>query len=411
MSLEPLLFLAHRLPYPPNKGDKVRSHHFLKHLASRYRVFLGTFVDDPADWQHLPAARALCAELHVQPLRRWSAPASGAVALLSGEPLTLPHFRSRALAHWVRRVVEHERISRAFVFSSAMAQYAIGLPGLRSVVDFVDMDSAKWADYASRRFWPASALYRREARRLLDYEKTVAARAAASVFVTDEETRRFLAEAPDCAPRVSTIRNGVDSDYFSPAQQFASPFPAGERAVVFTGSMDYWPNMDAAVWFVREVMPLLRAQDDRLRFYIVGMNPGVAVRALAEHAGTIITGRVADVRPYLEHARVVVAPLRVARGIQNKVLEAMAMARPVVASATCATALSARAGVDLEVASTGAEFAAKVRALIDSPDARAMGARARTRVLGDYVWPASFAQLEALLEGESRVAAAEVLAR
>ncbi|HYX66329.1 MAG TPA: sugar transferase, partial [Burkholderiales bacterium] len=123
MSLEPLLFLAHRLPYPPNKGDKVRSHHFLKHLASRYRVFLGTFVDDPADWQHLPAARALCAELHVQPLRRWSAPASGAVALLSGEPLTLPHFRSRALAHWVRRVVEHERISRAFVFSSAMAQY------------------------------------------------------------------------------------------------------------------------------------------------------------------------------------------------------------------------------------------------------------------------------------------------
>ena len=408
--MEPLLFLAHRLPYPPNKGDKVRSHHFLKHLAHRYRVFLGTFIDDPADWQHVAAVRALCAGVQVQPLRRWAAPASGAAALLRGEPFTLPYFRSRSLMHWVRGVVERERISRAFVFSSAMAQYVMDIPGLRTIVDFVDLDSAKWADYASRRRWPASALYRREARRLLEHEKAVAARAAAGVFVTDEETRRFLAEMPQCAGRVSTIRNGVDSDYFSPAHRFASPFPAGERAIVFTGSMDYWPNMDAAVWFVREVMPLLRQQDGRLRFYIVGMNPGVAVRALAEHAATVITGRVADVRPYLQHAGVVVAPLRVARGIQNKVLEAMAMGRPVVASATCAAALCARAGVDLEVANSAPEFAAKVRALMQAPDARAMGERARERVLGDYVWPASFAQLEALLEGESPVPAG-VLAR
>ena len=411
MSMEPLLFLAHRLPYPPNKGDKVRSYHFLKHLARRYRVFLGTFIDDPADWQHLAAVRALCAGINVQPRRRWTGAASGAVALLGGEPLTLPYFRSRALAHWVRRVVERERVKRAFAFSSPMAQYVIDLAGLRTIVDFVDMDSAKWDDYASRRRWPASALYRREARRLLVYEKAVAARAAASVFVTDDETRRFVAEAPECAARVSTIRNGVDSDYFSPAQSFASPFRPGERAIVFTGSMDYWPNMDAAVWFVREVMPLLRRRDDRLRFYIVGMNPGVAVRALAEHAATVITGRVADVRPYLQHAAVVVAPLRVARGIQNKVLEAMAMGRPVVASATCAAALSALPGADLEVASTGAEFAAKVLALVYSPDARDMGARARARVLDDYVWPGSFAQLESLLDGASPAGPSEALAR
>ena len=409
--MEPLLFLAHRLPYPPNKGDKVRSHHFLKHLARRHRVFLGTFVDDRADWPHVAPATALCAEAHVRPLRRWKAPASAAAALLRGEPLTLPYFGSRSLAQWVRRTVERERISRAFVFSSAMAQYVMDVPGLRTVVDFVDMDSAKWADYAPRRPWPASALYRREARRLLDYEKAVAARAAASIFVTDEEARRFVAEAPQCAARVSAIRNGVDGDYFSPAQRFASPFPAGKRAIVFTGSMDYWPNMDAAVWFVREVMPLLRRQDERLHFYIVGMNPGVAVRALAEHAGTTITGRVADVRPYLQHAEVVVAPLRVARGIQNKVLEAMAMARPVVVSATCAAALCARPGVDVEVAASASEFAAKVRALIGSANARAMGERARARVLDDYVWRASFAQLDALLDNDYVAPAPEALTR
>ncbi|HEX4926459.1 MAG TPA: TIGR03087 family PEP-CTERM/XrtA system glycosyltransferase [Burkholderiales bacterium] len=398
MKREPLLFLAHRLPYPPNKGDKVRSHNFLKHLAARYRVFLGTFVDDPADWPYVGPARALCAGTQVQELARWTRPASGASAFLRGEPVTLPYFRSRALLQWVREVVEHERIERAFVYSSSMAQYVMGLPQLRSVVDFVDMDSAKWADYAALRSWPASALYRREARRLLDFEKEVAAHAAASVFVTEEEARRFSAEIGDRSARVCAIRNGVDSDYYSPAHRFASPFAPGERAIVFTGAMDYWPNIDAVVWFAREVMPRLR--DRGLRFYVVGMNPDSTVRALAEEAGTVITGRVADVRPYLQHAEVVVAPLRVARGIQNKVLEAMAMGKAVVASANSAAALSARPGTEIEVAGEAADFAAKVLALVGSHEARIVGERARARVLSDYVWRASFAQLDALLEGE-----------
>lgn len=399
--MEALLFLAHRLPYPPNKGDKVRSHHFLAHLATRYRVYLGTFVDDPADWQHVGAVRELCAGVDVHPLARWSRPASGASALLRGEPITLPYFRSRALLQWARRVVEQERISQAFVFSSSMAQYVMDVPGLRTVVDFVDMDSAKWADYASRRRWPASALYRREARCLLDYEKAVARRAAASIFVTEEETRRFVAELPHCASRVHAIGNGVDSDYYSPNQRLASPFAAGERAVVFTGAMDYWPNIDAVVWFVREVMPLLRRTDPALRFYVVGMNPSAEVRALAEHAATIITGRVADVRPYLEHARVVVAPLRVARGIQNKILEAMAMAKPVVTSAACAGALYARSGRELEVAHDATDFAAKVRALMDPRRGRSMGTAARERVLREYTWPARYAELDMLLENDA----------
>lgn len=396
--MEPLLFLAHRLPYPPNKGDKVRSFHFLRHLARRYRVFLGTFVDDPADWQHVAAVRALCADLDVQPLARWSQPASGARALLRGEPFTLPYFRSRALLQWVRGVVAGAGISRAFVFSSSMAQYVTDFPGLRAVVDFVDMDSAKWADYASRRSWPASALYRREARCLLDFEKAVAERAAASIFVTGEEAGRFVAATAHCAARVHTIRNGVDSDHYAPSHGFASPFPAGERAIVFTGAMDYWPNIDAVVWFAREVLPLLRRDDATLRFYVVGMNPDVAVRALAERSATVITGRVADVRPYLQHAGVVVAPLRVARGIQNKVLEAMAMGKAVVASASSAAALSAQPGVELETAVDAAQFADKVLALLDPTRAQEIGARARERVLRDYVWPASFALLDGLLE-------------
>lgn len=396
--MEPLLFLAHRLPFPPNKGDKVRSYHFFKHLTSRYRVHLGTFIDDAADWEHVAAVRAMCAEVHVEAIGPWSWCAGSARALLNGEPLTLPCFRSASLQRWAREVVAREKIGRVLAFSSPMAQYLPGLPGLHTVVDFVDMDSAKWGEYALRRHWPASAFYRREARRLQAFEHAAAQRAHASIFVTDEEARRFLAQARDCAERVVTIRNGVDSDYFSPAHEFAPPFASGERAVVFTGAMDYWPNVDAVVWFAGEVLPKLRQHDASVRFYVVGMNPDFAVRALASDPGTVVTGRVADVRPYLRHAHVVVAPLRVARGIQNKVLEAMAMAKAVIATPACVAGLSARADTELQVAADAQDFATKVQTLMEPVRAREMGRRARARVLRDYAWPSSFSLLDAVLE-------------
>ena len=396
--MEPLLYLAHRLPYPPNKGDKVRSYHFLRHLASRYRVFLGTFIDDPVDWQHLDAVRELCADLYVEPLVPWMKRATVGTAFLRGEPLSLPYFRSQSLRRWAREVTVRERIGRVFAFSSPMAQYLPELPAVRTVVDFVDMDSAKWGEYAARRGWPASALYRREAQRLQAFERATAQRADASLFVTDEEAQRFLAQAPECAERVITIRNGVDSEFFSPTHSYESPFAADEPAIVFTGALDYWPNGDAAVWFTREVLPQLRRHDPSLRFYVVGTDPDATVKELAGDPGIVVTGRVADVRPYLHHARVVVAPLRVVRGTQNKVLEAMAMARPVVATPVCATAVEASPGVELEVADDAHAFAGKVRALLQPERAAELGRRARERVLRDYAWSASFNRLDAALE-------------
>ena len=396
--MDSLIFLAHRLPYPPNKGDKVRSYHFLKHLAERYRLFLGTFVDDPSDWKHVEALRPLCADIQVDAIVPWSKRARSATAFLSGEALTLPYFRSRKLRKWVEEIVPREHVTRAFAFSSPMAQYVLDLPQVRCFVDFVDMDSAKWGDYALRRPWPVSALYKREALRLLAYERDVAARAEASIFVTEEEVKLFRKEVPGCAGRVVAIRNGVDSEYFSPSRNFESPFAPGERPIVFTGAMDYWPNIDAVMWFAREVLPRVRSRDPSVRFYVVGMNPDSSVRALASDPAAIVTGRVDDVRPYLQHARVVVAPLRVARGIQNKVLEAMAMAKPIVVAAASAVALSVRQGVELEVASEAHEFASKVLALMDPVRGGRMGNLARSRVLKDYAWPASLNLLDALLE-------------
>lgn len=394
--MEPLLFLAHRLPYPPNKGDKVRSWHFLQHLAGRYRVFLGTFIDDAADWPHVDTLRSICAEVHVEMIAAWPQKARSIGAFLSGEALSLSYFRSRRLAAWAAQTVRRHAVRRAFVYSSPMAQYALDLPELTSLVDFVDMDSAKWGDYAMRRDWPASSLYGREARCLFAYERQVAARAQASVFVTEAEARHFRSSAPECAERVVAIGNGVDSEHFSPAHSFPSPFAPGEQPVVFTGAMDYWPNVDAVLWFARDVLPSIQREQPSARFYIVGMNPDPSVRALMNGAVTV-TGRVPDVRPYLQHAAVVVAPLRVARGIQNKVLEAMAMAKPVVASTASAAALSARPGIDLAVGSDAESFAAATLSAMQPPRAQRMGEQARARVLSDYAWRTSLRQLDALI--------------
>jgi len=396
--MESLLFLAHRLPYPPNKGDKVRSYHFLKHLAQRYRVFAGTFVDDPADWQHVDVLRSFCADVHVEALVPWSKRALSATGFLSGEALSLPYFRSRDLRTWVEDVARREGVRRAFAYSSPMAQYILDLPDARCIVDFVDMDSAKWGEYAQRRSWPVSAVYEREAQRLLAYEREVARRAQASLFVTDEEAALFRKESPGCADRVVAVRNGVNSDYFAPSADCASPFAPDERPVVFTGAMDYWPNVDAVVWFAREVLPEIRKHDPAVRFYVVGMNPDSAVRALASDTAATVTGRVDDVRPYLQHARVVVAPLRVARGIQNKVLEAMAMKKAVVVTPAAAAGLSARPGAELEIAAEARQFAVKVLELLDPVRAEAMGGLARSRVLTDYGWAASLTMLDELLE-------------
>jgi len=402
--MESILYLAHRLPFPPNKGDKVRSYHFLKHLAGRYRVFLGTFVDDPLDWKHVKDVERLCAEMHIEALPTWKKRARSIGGLLQGQALTQGCYRSRHLREWAGEVIARQRITRAFVFSSPMAQYVLDVPAVRTFVDMVDMDSAKWAAYARRRPWPVSAVYKREATRLLAYEREIAARSEASIFVTREEATLFRDAAPEIAAKVATIGNGVDSTYFSPSPSpaSASPFASGERPIVFTGAMDYWPNVDAVSWFARDMLPQIRARDQSARFYIVGMNPATAVQALASDPAVVVTGRVDDVRPFLEHAGAIVAPLRVARGIQNKVLEAMAMAKAVVVTPTVAAGMTAAVGVELETASDASEFTEKVLGLLQDPErANRMGALGRSRVLRDYTWPASYARLDALLERDA----------
>jgi sugar transferase (PEP-CTERM/EpsH1 system associated) len=395
--VEPLLFLSHRVPVPPNKGDKIRSHHMLRALAERYRVFLGTFVDDPADRPHLPLLSQWCAQVKVVNLHRKWARVRSLRGLIRRQALTLPYYFNHELAQWVREAVEHNSIRKALVFSSGMAQYLDLVPDVEAVIDFVDVDSMKWAQYGLRKPWPLSAIYQREAERLLAYERRVASRATAACFVSADEEDLFKRAAPECASKTLAVTNGVDTDYFSPTSGDGSPYPAGVRAIVFTGAMDYWPNIDGVSWFCRSVLPRIRAQAGDVRFYIVGMNPTPVVRKLARDGLIIVTGRVDDVRPYLHHARLAVVPLNIARGVQNKVLEAMSMGLPVVASTPAVTGLFVERGVEVHVADDAEAFARSSLQVLNGAGVASMAAAARARVLSSYSWSANLAPLQRVL--------------
>ena len=401
--MDELLYLVHRIPYPPNKGDKIRSYHLLQHLAQRFKVHVGAFIDDSNDWQYTEAlAQMAGGEVKLLALNPRLATLKSAAGLLTGEPLTLPYYRARQMQRWVDDLLATRPITRALVYSSSMAQYVMQHTRLHRVIDFVDIDSDKWRQYAEKKTWPMNWVYRREARTLFDYERRVTHAFAASAFVSEAEAALFKRLAPDCADKVFGFSNGVDTDYFSPSLTFSSPYPAGEQVLVFTGAMDYWANVDAVTWFARDIFPAVKRAHPEAAFYIVGTRPTSEVQALVQHSGVTVTGAVADTRPYIAHAAMAVAPLRIARGIQNKILEAMAMAKPTVVTEQALEGIDAQAGRDLLLASDSAAFSAQCIALLTQPNP-ALGQAARNRVVTGYSWARHLASIDRALNAESVV--------
>ena len=397
--MDHLLFLTHRIPYPPNKGDKIRSYHLLKHMAQHYHVHLGTFIDDEDDWQYVDKVKALCGETYFGKLNPATARYGSLTAMLTGRPLTLDYYRDAGLRRWVADLLEQHPVDRFLVFSSAMAQFVPPRAVGTRVIDFVDIDSDKWAQYADKKSWPMNLVYRREARKLLDYERRIAGEFDASLFVSQTEARMFRTMAPEHAHKIAAFTNGVDTDYFSPDHVLENPYTPDEQAIVFTGAMDYWPNVDAVDWFAREIFPGVRRNHPAAVFYIVGSKPSVQVQALARLPGVKVTGRVEDVRPYIAHARLAVAPLRIARGIQNKVLEAMAMASTVVVTPQALEGICATPGAELLLAADSSDFTATVNAQLARPNS-AIGGAARALVIAHYGWTSNLASVDRCFSAE-----------
>lgn len=384
-----IMFLAHRVPWPPDRGDRIRSWHLLRHLAARAPVHLLAFSDDGTD---RPCPIPLASQTIVQ--RRIGRVEGVLRALVTGRPVSLAMFDSPLLRAHVRHLLDRHPIDTIFAFSGQMAQFVPPHPRPRFIMDFVDVDSAKFDSYAQGAGPATRWLHAREGRLLGAFERAVARGADASLFVSAAEAALFRArggsEAGGFEDRVHAIGNGIDLDHFRPA-----PF-AHEGLVVFTGQMDYPPNIDAVCSFARTVFPRLRAKVPDARFAIVGRNPARAVAALARDPGVIVTGAVPDVRPWIARASAVVAPLGIARGIQNKVLEAMATGRPVVASPAAAEGLEP--GEGLIVADLPAMASELADLLGDAARCERLGAAARSHVEARYRWDARLAPLDALLD-------------
>ena len=391
-----LIFICHRIPWPPNKGEKIRSWNVIQHLRRDFEVHLGCVVDDPADMAHVDRLREVCASVGAFPINRSRQKIRALLNARPGKPLMPDFYHSPALRRWVDETMARTPMDIVYIYTVAMAPYALHLnrPGL--ILDAVDIDSEKWTEYAATSRLPMRAVWAREGRTLLAYERFAASRCDTIVFVSEPEARRFMELAPEVAAKTDWVENGVDLARFSPALEFASPFTGGVP-FVFTGNMDYWPNADAVIWFANEVMPRLRAVVPAAEFWIVGANPAPAVQALALLPGVQVTGRVADTRPYVAHATACVCPLRIARGIQNKVLEGMAMGRPVIASPAAFEGVRAAPGRDLLVADDVEGFLAAISSVLAGQH-RELGEAGRAAMEAGYAWPQVMGRMDRWLK-------------
>lgn len=397
----PLLLLVQRIPFPPDKGEKIRSYNIVRYFSERYDVYLGTCIDDPADVAHIETLRAMVRELHVEQISKASGWTHAVLHWLAGAPLSFGFFRRAGLGCWVEDVMARVNPKVAICFSSNIMHPLMQAPLRPPVIiaDFVDVDSQKWRDYVPTKSLATRWIFQAEARRTHAQEARLGAASSAITFVTDEETALFAKLHPELAAKSHAVSNGVDLASFNPDIAHPKPEGMGNHAVVFTGRMDYWPNVDAVVWFAQNVMPKLRQSLPDAQFYIVGGAPNATVQALANQPGVIVTGRVPDVQPYLQHGLAAVAPMQIARGIQNKVLEALAMAKPTIVSQEALTGVNAPVGEAVLRADTAAQWHDAIVSLAQDPaKCQALSQAGRHFVQSHFAWSAKLARMDALLK-------------
>jgi sugar transferase (PEP-CTERM/EpsH1 system associated) len=386
-----ILFICHRLPHPPNRGGKIRPYHMIRHLSGRHRVTVASLAASDEELREGEGLLRLGVEVIAEllpPATRWR---HAVAALPTTTPSSAAYFWSPALR---RRILDAAGtgFDVVMVHCAFVGPYAARVPARLRIMDFGDLDSAKWGSYARQRRLPLSLGYALEARKLRRLEARLASTFDRITVTTPGEGTTFATLGVNRPCRV--IPNGVDTSYFQPR---LDPGPAA-RTLVFLGRMDYFPNVDGIGWFVREVLPLVRRRAPDVELRIVGSSPVSAVRRLARDRGVTVTGSVPDVRPYMHDAALSIAPLRIARGTQNKILESMAMGLPVVATSAAAGGIQAQRGRHLLAADDPSAFADSVVALLqDQARRRDLVTAARRDVLAAHAWPASMQLLDDLI--------------
>lgn len=401
-----IIYLCHRVPFPPNKGERIRTFHQIEYLHRRghdLTVFAPLF--DPGDQDNLRAMETRsCTRTHAA-----QAPGRLALisALLSGQALSVNHFYSRTLQRQLDSVLATTPVDSIVCTSSSMAAYVFRsktLAGMDKrptlVMDFMDLDSDKWRQYQSLKGLPLSLIYGREARLIAHLERQIHEQFDASLFISQAEIDLFLKRTPDLG-KLHVVANGLDTDAFQPS---SSPKPTRGPVLLFTGVMDYLPNEDAVVWFAEAAWTRLRQRHPEARFYIAGMNPSARVKALTRFPGIDVTGFVDDIRVYYDQAHIFIAPFRLARGVQNKVLQAFACALPTITTKMGCEGIQCTPGQEVLVAETVEDMLAHIDWLVAHPEsARQIGQNAMQLIHDNFSWDGQLANLEVLLHAKHRV--------
>lgn len=385
-----ILYLVHRIPYPPDKGDKIRSFRWLEALSREHEIDLVTFCDDPADMAHEGVLREMCATVQIFPLNPKAKRVASVLRLPNGRPMSLTYFDHRGAREAVKALCLERSPDVALCFSAPMAEYVRGT-GLPTVMDMVDVDSAKFDAYGESAAPVMRQLYGLEGRRLARYEELLVEELDAVVLCTDQECDSLRERSRG---RIESITNGA-----APPADDVIPERRDSKDIVFIGAMDYLANVDAVEFAARDIMPLILEREPTARFRIVGRDPAPAVRALDRLAGVEVAGAQPDLVPFLESSAVSLLSFRIARGIQNKALEAMGWRIPVVTAAKIATSMGADPGRHLLTAATPEEYAEAVCTLLSDEARRdAVGRAGREFVLEHFDWARSVERLERLLE-------------
>ncbi|MFA5904037.1 MAG: TIGR03087 family PEP-CTERM/XrtA system glycosyltransferase [Desulfobacula sp.] len=411
-----ILYLAHRIPYPPNKGDKIRTFNEIKYLSESHEIHLLTLADNPGDMKYQDHLKKYCKQVQVIALNTRIAKLKSMMALVKKTSFSVVYFYSKQFQKILDDWLSTHRYDAVICFSSPMAEYLFRSPAadrfftpLSSenpanapvlIMDYCDLDSQKWCQYAKNSRFPLNLIYRMENLRLFEYEKQINRRFHHSVFVSETEVALFRDLYPD-ARNLTSVPNGVDQDFFSSSER-VTPVRLREKenqpVLVFTGAMDYYANIDGVTWFCHEIFPLIKKECPDALFYIVGSNPATAVKDLETIQGVRVTGFVEDIRPYYQYADICVIPLRIAAGVQNKILEAMAMGKPVVTTSRAFDGINGRSPEHAMVGDSPEQFSNAVLSLLKDEDKRTgLGKNANHFVRQAYDWKINMKRLENLI--------------
>ncbi|HMS15882.1 MAG TPA: TIGR03087 family PEP-CTERM/XrtA system glycosyltransferase [Planctomycetota bacterium] len=388
-----ILYVCHRFPYPPQRGGKIRPFNMIRHLsASGHEVHVASIARSAEEALAGRGLEKFCASTTMGRVRNITQNLRMAARLFARTPSSMGYFYSRELDQGVRDLMRKHTFDLIFVHCSSVAQYVCEARGIPKILDFGDMDSQKWKIYSKFKPWPLSTGYWLEGAKLEREERRLAKLFDLCTCTTKAELATL--NSFHTGTETDWFPNGVDHQYFKPeADSFDS------NRISFIGRMDYYPNQECMIRFCQEVLPLIRSAIPTVQLDIIGAEPTPEIKRLEQHAGVRVTGSVPDVRPFVRKSAAMVAPLQIARGTQNKILEAMAMGVPVVSSDVAADGIDAIPDEHFLVARNAQEYSDKLIALMADPDRRQHYAVAgRARMLSHHDWSGSLRRLDTIIE-------------